>query len=171
MTVICETCKKEFDKLERFVKKSEHHFCSRKCSNTKSNENRWKNHVTLKEKYKCQSCGKKRDYRTKHLLCEVCYSITQTDKNKSTTLGELKHKHNQRVNARWYSAEIRNFARNWNPTLVNKPCQECGYSKHTELCHIKAIKNFDDDATLGEINHPTNLLVLCPNHHWEFDNK
>ena len=51
-----------------------------------------------------------------------------------------------------------------------KACQKCSYDKHVELCHIKPINSFDDSATVGEINDPKNLLVLCPNHHWEFDN-
>ena len=38
------------------------------------------------------------------------------------------------------------------------------------MCHIKAIKDFDDNTTLGEVNDPKNIVVLCPNHHWEFDN-
>ena len=82
----------------------------------------------------------------------------------------MKEKHKSRSNPRWYSAEIRNYAKNWNPTLLNNPCRMCGYSTHTELCHIKAIKDFNDNISLDEINHPTNLIVLCPNHHWEFDN-
>ena len=170
MIIPCENCKTEFDKPKWQIEKSNHNFCSRRCSNIKSNENRWKDHITLKEKYKCKLCGKQRDYRTKHKLCETCYSTQQKEKNQSITIGELKQKHKKRVNGRWYSAEIRNYAKAWNTELVQKPCQKCGYSLHTELCHIKAIKNFDDTSTLGEVNNPKNLLVLCPNHHWEFDN-
>lgn len=48
-------------------------------------------------------------------------------------------------------------------------CKICGYSIHVEVCHIKAVKGFSDAATLNEINSPTNLVGLCPNHHWEFD--
>lgn len=46
----------------------------------------------------------------------------------------------------------------------------CGYSKHVEVCHIKDVAEFPDDATLAEINSPANLYGLCPTHHWEFDN-
>ena len=173
MIVICENekCKKEFDKPTWQVKKSNHNFCCRKCSNIMSNTNRWKDHISLQNRYKCEKCGKKRGWRSKNKLCENCYNTQQREKNKLITIGELKRKHNSRTNGRWYSAEIRNYARMWNPELVNKPCQKCGYSHHTELCHITAIKDFDDNIILGEVNDPKNLVVLCPNHHWEFDNK
>ena len=48
-------------------------------------------------------------------------------------------------------------------------CSSCGYSKHVEACHIKAVRNFPPTATVGEINAPSNLILLCPNCHWELD--
>jgi len=50
-----------------------------------------------------------------------------------------------------------------------KICEKCGYSYTVQICHIKAIKDFSKDALLSEINHPDNLIYLCPNHHWELD--
>ena len=54
----------------------------------------------------------------------------------------------------------------------NKPqqCVICGYDKHIEIAHIKAVSEFSDDAFISEINDINNLVALCPNHHWEFDN-
>ena len=49
-------------------------------------------------------------------------------------------------------------------------CAICGYDKHIEVAHIKAVSDFDDTATIREINSITNLIGLCPNHHWEYDN-
>lgn len=49
-------------------------------------------------------------------------------------------------------------------------CAICGYNKHVEVAHIKAVSEFSDDAKLEEINSIDNLIGLCPNHHWEFDN-
>lgn len=46
----------------------------------------------------------------------------------------------------------------------------CGYEKHIEVCHIKAVKDFSDDTKVLEINSIDNLKALCCNHHWEFDN-
>ena len=48
-------------------------------------------------------------------------------------------------------------------------CAICGYDKHIEVAHIKAVSDFDDTATIREINSITNLIGLCPNHHWEYD--
>ena len=48
-------------------------------------------------------------------------------------------------------------------------CIACGYSKHVEVCHIRAVADFSGTALLEEINQDTNLVGLCPNHHWEFD--
>lgn len=54
----------------------------------------------------------------------------------------------------------------------NKPkeCAICGYSKHFEVAHIKAVSLFDSDSLISEINDISNLIALCPNHHWEYDN-
>lgn len=39
-----------------------------------------------------------------------------------------------------------------------------------EICHINGVAGFPDTATIDEINSPSNLIALCPNCHWEFDN-
>lgn len=45
----------------------------------------------------------------------------------------------------------------------------CNYSLHVELAHIKTVSDFAVTSTLGEVNDPSNLLVLCRNCHWEYD--
>jgi len=50
-------------------------------------------------------------------------------------------------------------------------CEKCGYDKHVEICHIKPIKEFNEESTIKEINAKDNIIGLCPNCHWEFDNK
>lgn len=49
-------------------------------------------------------------------------------------------------------------------------CAICGYHHHVEVAHIKAVSEFEDSATIREINSIDNLIGLCPNHHWEYDN-
>jgi len=49
-------------------------------------------------------------------------------------------------------------------------CKICGYDKHVDISHIKAVSTFDNQALLSEICALTNLQALCPNHHWEHDN-
>jgi predicted restriction endonuclease len=51
-----------------------------------------------------------------------------------------------------------------------KKCKVCGYDKYIEVCHIKSVSSFGDDALITDINAVDNLVGLCPNHHWEFDN-
>ena len=41
---------------------------------------------------------------------------------------------------------------------------------YIEVAHIKAVADFSDGSTLAEINSINNLIALCPNHHWEYDN-
>jgi len=52
-----------------------------------------------------------------------------------------------------------------------KHCFICGYDKHIEVCHIKSVSEFSDDAFVNDINNLNNLVALCPTHHWELDNK
>lgn len=49
-------------------------------------------------------------------------------------------------------------------------CAICGYTNHVEVAHIKAVSEFPNDAPISTINSITNLIGLCPNHHWEYDN-
>lgn len=46
----------------------------------------------------------------------------------------------------------------------------CGYDKHFEVAHIKAVSSFDNESKVKDINDIENLIALCPNHHWEYDN-
>jgi len=48
-------------------------------------------------------------------------------------------------------------------------CQNCGYDKHIEVCHRRAITSFPPDTPIAVVNSLDNLVGLCPNCHWEFD--
>jgi hypothetical protein len=48
-------------------------------------------------------------------------------------------------------------------------CVRCGYDKHIEVCHKRALTSFPLDAPISVVNSPDNLVGLCPNCHWEFD--
>ena len=50
-----------------------------------------------------------------------------------------------------------------------KVCAVCGYDAHVEVAHKIPIADFEDNVRLNTINHIDNLVLLCPNHHWEFD--
>lgn len=49
-------------------------------------------------------------------------------------------------------------------------CKICGYTHHVEVAHIKSVSEFSENSTIREINSIDNLIGLCPNHHWEYDN-
>ena len=52
----------------------------------------------------------------------------------------------------------------------SKKCIICGYDKHIEIAHIKGVSEFSNEDLISRINDIDNLIALCPNHHWEFDN-
>lgn len=50
-------------------------------------------------------------------------------------------------------------------TKQEKKCEICGFDDYVELCHIKAIKDFDKNTKIRDVNSLNNLVYLCPNHH------
>ena len=66
-------------------------------------------------------------------------------------------------------SRIRSSARAVFKDLLKESCQICGYDKHVELCHIKSISSFEENTLVKEINSKDNLIMLCPNCHWELD--
>ena len=141
-------------------------FCSRSCSTSYSNRMSPKRTLTRK----CRLCeAVVRNYRS--ALCETHYVEAKETKYLTTTVGEyrdrlsVKGKHKS-----WANSHIRNFARSWNKSLRKQPCRKCGYTLHVELAHIRPVSDFPDEALLTEINAESNMIPLCPNCHWEFDN-
>ena len=68
-------------------------------------------------------------------------------------------------------AKVRDIARyNYEKANLPRVCANCGYDKHVEICHIQAINSFPEETPVAVINDLTNLVALCPNCHWEFDN-
>lgn len=77
------------------------------------------------------------------------------------------------TNKTWQSARssIRRDAHNvFMRNNSDAKCKVCGYNKHIEVAHVKAVSEFSDDTLISEINDISNLIGLCPNHHWEYDN-
>lgn len=136
----CTQCKQKFNKAISEIKKSNKHFCSRSCNARYHNQFRKKpRDITKTRKY-------------------------QQDKILNTTLEEFCKNYKGPVK---YS-QVRDMARKV-MKLEPKICQNCGYDKHVEICHIKAVATFPPTALVKEVNDKTNLLILCPNCHWEFD--
>lgn len=170
--VKCYTCNSNIYKTPAQLKKSNKHYCSSKCSCIQSNKIRWKNHIPEinTTPIKCDKCGCIRSYQTKN--CPACRREKININHKNTTIKQLKTKYKLRNNSSyWYSSEIRQLNRKWNKSLLELPCQVCGYKIHVELCHIKPISQFSENSKLETVNDEKNNLVLCPNHHYEFDNE
>lgn len=86
----------------------------------------------------------------------------------SLTKGDLFNRYNQWQTAR---STIQKQARLiYKSSDKPKQCICCGYDKHYEVAHIRAVSDFENNAFISEINDINNLIALCPNHHWEYDN-
>lgn len=141
-------------------------FCSKSCSASYNNTL----YPKRKLKRKCSKCDNNvKSYR--HTLCREHHEEYKNTKYKNKTIGEyrqlssVKGKHPS-----WTNSHIRSFARSWLRHLTKLPCSICGYDKHVELAHIIAVSKFADTALLSEVNSEENIIQLCPNCHWEFDN-
>lgn len=136
----------------------------------------------IKKLIRCKKCGAdvacKNGYVRK--LCDACLSICRKEnmakidrsfrKNVlgALTKGELfrsrKNYQSARSTIRKHAYDV--FVRSGQALK----CNVCGYDKYSEVCHRRDVSDFPSEATLKEINDINNLLSLCPNHHWEFDN-
>lgn len=67
-----------------------------------------------------------------------------------------------------YHAKLRGYSRR--AYKGPSSCAACSYSTHVEIAHIVSAKTFDPSTKLSVVNAPTNLVALCRNCHWEFDN-
>lgn len=170
MLVTCLNCSTEFNKQPSQIKRSSRHFCSCSCSATFNNKGKTKNPPKVRA---CKNCNGQFTKRTSggsrsSVYCSSCFLALPS--RRELTLGYIKN--GPAVKGRhpsWRWAQVREFARRWNKPLLELPCANCGYSKHVELAHIRAISSFPETATLGEVNAPSNVIQLCRNCHWEFD--
>lgn len=106
--------------------------------------------------------------RLEQLSLNVDDLVTKTNAIDNVTKGELFNRRSNWQNAR--STIQKNARKNYNESDKPKQCIICGYDKHYEVAHIKAVSEFGDNALISEINDIENLVALCPNHHWEYDN-
>ena len=134
-------------------------FCSRSCSTSYANRNSPKR---LKTKLCGNGCGAK--ILSSRTYCPACKNLGVNNK---VSIESVIYKDHHRSSS---YALIRSRAR---AIMKNKPqvCAKCGYNKHVEVAHVKSISEFTKETLLEEVNAIPNLMLLCPNCHWEFDNK
>ena len=149
----CEYCNKEVEKLPNDVRRSKHHYCSISCSNRHKPKRKLKN--------KCKDCQTL--IRSSSTYCRLCLDII---KSKCTDNSKLSNTF--RPGSNKYGS-VRSRAKALYSSLRQNGCQICGYSKHVEICHIKPISEFSEDTIVKDINHCSNITLLCRNCHWELD--
>lgn len=159
MKVKCQCCQKEFEKNSSQVKKSPNHYCSRSCAakiNNKINPKR-------KPEGSCFSCEQPTNKRRKY--CASCFEVYFRNDYQKILLKDFLCEGKTR--AAIY-ARIRESARR-QYIFPNSSCVRCKYAIHVECCHIKPISSFPSTTTIAEINHESNIIILCRNCHWELD--
>lgn len=161
--IICKFCSIEF-----ITRDSEAKFCSRLCYHSfKKNEYREVLAKTQELVIKtCLECNSPFEFDKKSRKGDFCNFICRsTNQMKNISIGEMSRYTEQNK----YRA-IRDKAHNFYNTFGKScSCANCGYSKHVELCHIKAITDFDKSESVWECNKPENIIFLCPNCQWELD--
>ena len=158
--IACNQCHTRFNIRNSELKKSKLHFCSHTCSAKFSNPKR--KQISL-----CK-CGN-RKLKTSQ-LCNECNLKSKKNNTNDLPISSLYHKTSAYAAVKYN--RLRKHARE---TLcrfnVPKKCFICGFDIHVEVCHIKSISSFPDDTKVSVVNSFDNLVYLCPNHHWMFDNK
>lgn len=143
-------------------------FCCRSCAVIYNNKLFPKRKLNRVCKVK-DCCTVVKSYR--HVHCESHWEEFKTSKYKNRTVGEYREKLSVKgKHPSWINSHIRNFARTWLKDLTDLPCARCGYDLHVELAHIKAVSEFSKEDLLSDVNNYDNVVQLCPNCHWEFDN-
>jgi hypothetical protein len=146
--ISCKHCKKEF--MPNWGKQE---YCSVSCAN--------KCVPRRKKTKKCKICQTL--IFSDYTYCPKCIK-ERNEKLSNTQLSSFIEKRNDANRF----GQIREHARK---IMKNEPqiCIICGYSKHVEVAHRKDIKDFSSTTLIKEINDKKNLILLCPNCHWEFD--
>lgn len=174
---ICKHCNqiikvRDHEKVSEVRKRK---FCSRSCAASYNNSGRFN-----QPEGHCEKCGieivfvrRKNGGYSKRKYCDNCVKLVKAKKCGTTPILELTKGELFSKRSNWQSARsgiAKHARRVFNSSGLKKECKVCGYNKHIQVSHIKDVADFDDDTLIMEINDIDNLVALCPNHHWEFDN-
>ena len=141
-------------------------YCSSSCAAKVNNALLPKRQISVK---KCKYCDEV-VHKHRSRLCALHFLQDQPEYLQTLTLADYCERECiKKLHPSSKFAHIRNHGRTQHHDLLQNPCYSCGYSKHVELCHIKALSSFPLTATIAEVNHINNVVQLCPNCHWEFD--
>ena len=157
ITIKCNNCNKDFKRTKNAIK--DLNFCSKRCSAIYNG----KLYPKRKKEKKCLLCPTK--IYSSRTYCKKCYNDEFLVDWSKVTYGELKMRYKYQKNTRIRSLARKDYLSSGRP----RKCFRCGYDKHFEICHIKAISDHSDSSTISEINQESNTIALCPNCHWELD--
>ncbi len=171
-SLLCHHCQKPFEKSQSLIDSHQRaglsrHYCSRRCAaivnNTNANRNPAKNRVC----HRCDKSFKAEKGHPSRKACPDCYR--NREYVSLMTIAEIESTNTSEERRDKYG-RIRANCRTVNKALTELPCAECGYDKHVEICHIRAISQWPKDTLVKDVNARLNVVQLCPTHHWEFDN-
>lgn len=158
---ICTHCSNKFIRAKSQLNSSGNNFCSSSCSAQYSNTHRIS---TTKKTYNYKSCKICKIPSGKAITCKSCRDQQKINLG-TRTIQEMIY--NKSAASRY--GLIRFHARSVSASKILNGCQNCSYNHHVEVCHIKAICDFTTDTILNIVNDPSNLIILCPNCHWDLD--
>jgi len=138
-------------------------FCSSNCAASVNN----KIYPKREKESFCASCGKYMNRQgNPYHICHKCWII-----KKSEEFGERIISSFISTYARHRYQVIRSHAKTIaRINNLQKKCKICDYFKHAELCHLIPISKFPKNTKISVVNDITNLVYLCPTHHWEQEN-
>ena len=157
----CLNCNKDLNT------KDQKKFCTKSCAASFNNKKFPKRSKSIKNWPKCRCC-KNTVKNFKGSYCDKCIKGKKHyhgNPVEDLTLEQvIKRKGSNRYDI------VRNHASYlYRKGKIGLKCCNCYYDKHVEICHIKPIKDFPIATTIKEINSSSNIALLCPNCHWEFD--
>lgn len=144
-------------------------FCGRSCSASFNNARGQSPKRNLEGA--CDRCDKSIPTRQKY--CRECRIEVDRENRKvnweTATIDEYKGSGNANEGGRYRSirgASRKSYIESGRPM----ECFVCGYDVHVDVAHIQAVSSFSGDTLLTVVNSLENLIALCKNHHWEYDN-
>lgn len=180
----------------KLITKKENKFCNSSCATTFNNYAR-SNKITKpclnckkdtkNIKFCCCQCAAEFLHNKKEKYCLSCNKVISIGWCPRKYCNDCRYTNNHPNYREWNTvtlkdyfggrpkyqanARIRALARDWyKKSSKPKCCCNCGFDDFYEVCHIKALKDFNRDSFITDVNHIDNLIALCPNCHWKFDN-
>lgn len=177
LDLTCPRCEKSFQRTvgsyNRSLNRQGVAYCSESCRRG-SSQNKCENcgELTKNPRFCSRSCAGKRPNpkRRKSKPCPDCGSPIHIKRTRCKTCFIALKSAGKQYKYQSTHAKIRGAARQITGTRIQK-CILCGYDKFVETCHVRSVSSFKEDDMLSVINDPSNLILLCPNCHWEFDHK